>query len=121
MKENYQIYLPNQFHWRLQSLDEDSQLSHKKMKTMFLSNMSESRRLTSSFFPIKIGTISLTIPQLKSSPSFIIGDLGSDDYQKGKARGSSSVIMVALIAEEKNWIEYVIDVSCEVSRGGRLG
>ena len=52
MKENYQIYLPYQFHWRPQSVGGDSQLSHKKMKTLFLSNMSKSRRLTSTFFPI---------------------------------------------------------------------
>ena len=37
---------------RDQSARWDSQLSHKKMKTMFLSNMSKSRRLTSTFFPI---------------------------------------------------------------------
>ena len=51
MKENYQIYLPYQFHWRAHLVDWDAQLSHKKMKTMFLSNMSKSRRLTSTFFP----------------------------------------------------------------------
>ena len=54
MKENYQIYLPYQFHWRAQSVDWDAQLSHKKMKTMFLTNMSKSRRLTSTFFPIML-------------------------------------------------------------------
>ena len=53
MKENYQIYLPYQFHRRPHSVDWDAQLSHKKMKTMFLSNMSKSRRLTSTFFPIR--------------------------------------------------------------------
>ena len=53
MKENNQIYLPYQFRLRVQSLDRDSQLSNKKMKTMFLSNMSKSRRLTSTFFPDK--------------------------------------------------------------------
>ena len=53
MKENYQIYLPYQFHWRPQSLDRVSKLSNKKMKTLFLWNMSKSRRLTSTFFPIK--------------------------------------------------------------------
>ena len=52
MKENYQIYLPYQFHLRAHSLDREPKLSHKKMKTMFLSNMSKSRRLTSTFFPI---------------------------------------------------------------------
>ena len=52
MKENYQIYLPYQFHWRAQSALGDSQLPHKKMKTTFLWNMSKSRRLTSTFFPI---------------------------------------------------------------------
>ena len=36
MKENYQIYLPYQFHRRPKSLGGDSQLSHKKMKTLFL-------------------------------------------------------------------------------------
>ena len=53
MKENYQIYLPYQFHWRLHSVGGDSQLPHKKMKTLFLSNMSKSRRLTSTFFPTR--------------------------------------------------------------------
>ena len=52
MKENYQIYLPYQFRLRDQSAGRDPQLPHKKMKTMFLSNMSKSRRLTSTFFPI---------------------------------------------------------------------
>ena len=52
MKENYQIYLPYQFRLRDQSAGRDPQLSHKKMKTLFLSNMSKSRRLTSTFFPI---------------------------------------------------------------------
>ena len=51
MKENYQIYLPYQFHLRDQLVDWDPQLPHKKMKTMFLSNMSKSQRLTSTFFP----------------------------------------------------------------------
>ena len=51
MKENYQIYLPYQFRFRPQSVDRDTQLPHKKMKTMFLWNMSKSRRLTSTFFP----------------------------------------------------------------------
>ena len=53
MKENYQIYLPYQFRLRDQSAGRDPQLSHKKMKTLFLSNMSKSRRLTSTFFPDK--------------------------------------------------------------------
>ena len=53
MKENYQIYLPYQFHQRPHSVDRDAKLSNKKMKTMFLSNMSKIRRLTSTFFPIK--------------------------------------------------------------------
>ena len=57
MKENYQIYLPYQFHQRPHSVGGDSQLSHKKMKTLFLSNMSKSRRLTSTFFPIKFNMI----------------------------------------------------------------
>ena len=52
MKENYQIYLPYQFHWRPHSAGRDAQLPHNKMKTLFLSNMSKSRRLTSTFFPI---------------------------------------------------------------------
>jgi len=50
MKENNQIYLPYQFHWRPQSAGRDPQLSHKKMKTMFLSNMSDWLRL---FFPTR--------------------------------------------------------------------
>ena len=41
MKENYQIYLPYQFHWRPHSVGGDSQLPNKKMKTLFLSNMSK--------------------------------------------------------------------------------
>ena len=52
MKENYQIYLPYQFHLRPRSAGWDAQLSHKKMKTMILSNMTKSLRLTSTFFPI---------------------------------------------------------------------
>ena len=52
MKENYQIYLLYQFHWRAQSAGWDPQLPNKKMKTMFPSNMSKSRRLTSTFFPM---------------------------------------------------------------------
>ena len=35
----------------VQSVDEDTKLPRKKMKTMFLSNMSKSRRLTTTFFP----------------------------------------------------------------------
>ena len=42
MKENYQIYLPSQFHWRPHSVGGEPQLPHKKMKTLFLSNMSKS-------------------------------------------------------------------------------
>ena len=52
LKENHQIHLPYQFHWRPQSVDRDPQLPLKKMKTQFPSNMSKSRRLTSTFFPI---------------------------------------------------------------------
>ena len=71
MKENYQIYLPYQFYPRVQSVGGDAQLAHKKMKTLFLSNMSKSRRLTSTFFPIT------AIPILESchsspSQSFLI-------------------------------------------------
>ena len=51
MKENYQIYLPYQFHWRAHSPLGEPQLPNKKIKTLFLSNMSKSRRLTSTFFP----------------------------------------------------------------------
>ena len=58
MKEKYQIYSPNQFCLSVHSLDRVPKLSHKKMKTMFLSNMLKSRRLTSTFFPI-IGGIRL--------------------------------------------------------------
>ena len=49
MKENYQIHIPYQFHWKPHTLDWDPQLPHKKMKTLFLWNMSKSRRLTSTF------------------------------------------------------------------------
>ena len=52
MKENCHIYLPCLIRPRVQSAERDSQLPNKKMKTIFLSNMSESRRLTSTFFPI---------------------------------------------------------------------
>ena len=52
MKENYPIYLPYQFHWRAHSVGGVAQFLHKKMKTMFLSNMSKSRRLTLTFFLI---------------------------------------------------------------------
>ena len=52
MKKNYQIYLPFQFHLRAQSAGRGAQLSRKKIKTLFLSNMSKSRRLTSTFFPM---------------------------------------------------------------------
>ena len=54
MKENYQIYLPYQFYWRPQSALWDAKLPHKKIKSMFLSDMSKSRRLTSTFFPITV-------------------------------------------------------------------
>ena len=50
MKENFEIYLSHQFCWRDDLVDQDSQLSHKKMKTMFLGNMSK------SFFLIIIET-----------------------------------------------------------------
>ena len=53
MKENYQIILPCRFHPKEQSVNWVSKLCHKKIKTMFLWNASKSRRLTSSFFPIK--------------------------------------------------------------------
>ena len=52
MKENYQINLPYQIGRRDLSAGLDAQLSHKKMKTMFLSSMSKSQRLTSTFFLI---------------------------------------------------------------------
>ena len=48
-EENYQIDFPYQFRLRDQSLDGDAQLPNKKMKTLFLWNMSKSRRLTSTF------------------------------------------------------------------------
>ena len=54
IKENYQIYLSYQFHWRPHVVGGDPQLPNEKMKTLFLSNMSKSRRLTSTFFPIKM-------------------------------------------------------------------
>ena len=52
MKENYQIYLPYQFHRRPQSAGWVPRFPHKKMKTMFLSNKWKSRSLTSTFFPL---------------------------------------------------------------------
>ena len=48
MKENYQIYLPIQFCPRVQSLDRVPRLSQKKMKTLFLWNMSKT---DFDFFP----------------------------------------------------------------------
>ena len=51
MKENYPIYVSCKFYWTLQSAGWDFKLSHKKIKTLFLSNMSKSRRLTQTFFP----------------------------------------------------------------------
>ena len=42
MKENHQIYLPYQFRLSARSLGGDAQLSHKKMETIFLWNMSRS-------------------------------------------------------------------------------
>ena len=51
MKENYPNYLRNQFCLRAHLVDQDAKLSNKKMKTMFLWNMSKSRRLASTFFP----------------------------------------------------------------------
>ena len=53
-KENYQIYLPYQFHWMVHSVGGDAQLPHKKIKTLFLSNMLKTRRLTLTFFPITL-------------------------------------------------------------------
>ena len=53
-KENYQIYLRYQFRLRVHLVDQVPKLSHNKMKAMFLSNMSESRRLTSNFFRLHV-------------------------------------------------------------------
>ena len=63
MKENYQIYLPYQFHWRPQLVDQDAQLPNKKMKTMYLWNMSKSRGLTSTFFPINISSMKILLSE----------------------------------------------------------
>ena len=50
MEKNYQIYKSFQFGLRAHSIDQlKPQLLHKKMKTMFPSNMSKSRRPTSTF------------------------------------------------------------------------
>ena len=51
MKQYYQIYLPYQFHQKPHPARSVFKLSNEKMKTMFLLNMSKSRRLTSTFFP----------------------------------------------------------------------
>ena len=51
MKENYQIYIPYQFHLSNHLFNRVSKLLYKKIKTMFLWNMSKSRRLTLTFFP----------------------------------------------------------------------
>ena len=40
----------------MQSAGWDAKLPHKKMKTLFLSNMSKSRRRTSTFFPTRLKT-----------------------------------------------------------------
>ena len=69
MKENYQIYLPYQFHRRPHSVDWDPQLANKKIKTMFLSNMSKGRRLTSTFFPIRIKIPTRYLDQAKGQRS----------------------------------------------------
>ena len=50
MKENYQIYVPSQFHWRPHSVGGDPQLSHKKMKTLFLEYVKKSKT-DFDFFP----------------------------------------------------------------------
>ena len=70
MKENYQIYLPYQFHLRDQLVGGDSQLPNKKMKTLFLSNMSKSRRLASTFFPM-IEDEQIIAPSLISRFAFL--------------------------------------------------
>ena len=67
-KENYPIFLPYQFHWRAHSVGGDSKRPNKKMKTMFLSNMSKSRRLTSTFFSIR-GFVCPFPPFWGSNPS----------------------------------------------------
>ena len=66
MKENYWIYLPYQFHWRPHSVGGVPQLPHKKH--LFLSNVSKSRRLTSTFFP----TILMSGLSLYKSVSFFL-------------------------------------------------
>ena len=53
MKENYQIYLLYQFHWRPHSLNRDPQLPHKKMKTLFLEYVKKSKT-DFDFFPDKL-------------------------------------------------------------------
>ena len=75
MKENYPIYLPYQFHWRPQSALGDPQLPNKKMKTPFLSNMSKSRRLTSTFFPITCWSYQKCKKLKKNLSSFSAFDL----------------------------------------------
>ena len=56
-KERELSNLLNQFCLRVQSVNGDAQLSHEKMKTLFLWNMSKSRRLTSTFFPTMFSTV----------------------------------------------------------------
>ena len=68
MKENYRIYFPYQFHWRPHSISGEPQFPYKKMKTLFLSNVSKSRRLTSTFFP----TILMSGLSLYKSVSFFL-------------------------------------------------
>ena len=72
MKENYPIYLPYQFRLRPQSLGRDPQLPHKKMKTPFLLNMSKSRRLTSTFFPIKTASMSVWMKKTLTCLAFFM-------------------------------------------------
>ena len=64
MKENNQIYLSYKFHWRPQSALGDSQFFNKKMKTLFLLNMSKSGRLTSTFFRLKGQSLCLKLPKM---------------------------------------------------------
>ena len=70
MKENYQIYLPYQFCPKVQSVGGDLQLPNKKIKTLFLSNKSKSRRLTSTFFPIIIIVSSLSTVDARISVAY---------------------------------------------------
>ena len=68
----------------MQSVDGDAQLPNKKMKTLFFWNMSKSRRLTSTFFPI-----SRRLPRLRPSICPSVGpSIQNDRFNRVETRNS---------------------------------